>query len=239
METLTPIRLRYTGEVIDLTTAYDDQEVVHTEPVELRASVLNTTVGRAILNDHLPERMPFINGLLKKKGIGQLVNYCYLRFGLETTVTMLDKIKTLGFRFATRAGLSIGIDDMVIPPSKKELVDDAEKEVVERPAAVSGRRDHQRRTLQQGHRNLVGDHRKGRRQDVRGHGARRQGRRDQSDLRHGRLRRSRIETADSSALRYARIDGQAVGRNHRNADHGKLPRRSDGAAVLHLDARRS
>ena len=63
--------------------------------------------------------MPYINGLLKKKGIGQLVNYCYLRFGLETTVQMLDDIKQLGFHYATKAGLSIGIDDMVIPDSKK------------------------------------------------------------------------------------------------------------------------
>ena len=117
---------------------------------------LNTTVGRVILNDHLPEGMPYINGLLKKKGIGQLVNYCYLRFGLETTVKMLDEIKSLGFLYATRAGLSIGIDDMVIPDSKKVLVRDAEKQVVERPAAIPGRRHHQRRTLQQGHRNLVG-----------------------------------------------------------------------------------
>ena len=45
--------------------------------------------------------MPYINGLLKKKGIGQLVNYCYLRFGLETTVKMLDEVKQLGFRYAT------------------------------------------------------------------------------------------------------------------------------------------
>ncbi len=74
--------------------------------------------------------MPYINGLLKKKGIGALVNYCYLQFGLETTVKMLDEVKTLGFRFATRAGLSIGIDDMVIPDSKKVLVKDAEKQVV-------------------------------------------------------------------------------------------------------------
>ncbi len=59
--------------------------------------------------------MPYINGLLKKKGIGQVVNYTYLRFGLETTVKMLDEVKETGFRYATRAGLSIGIDDMVIP----------------------------------------------------------------------------------------------------------------------------
>ena len=71
VETLTPIRLRYTGEVIDLTAAYDDQDVIHTDPVHSDRAFLNTTVGRAILNDHLPEGMPYINGLLKKKGMGR------------------------------------------------------------------------------------------------------------------------------------------------------------------------
>src|SRR5437764_10885858 len=100
------------------------------EPVNVERGYINTTVGRAIMNDQLPKGMPYINGLLKKKGIGQLVNYGYLRFGLETTVKMLDEVKDLGFRFATRAGLSIGIDDMVIPDNKKILVRDAEKQVV-------------------------------------------------------------------------------------------------------------
>src|SRR5438034_161649 len=62
VETLSPIRLRYTGEVIDLTSAYDDQEIIHTDPVNYDRSFLSTTVGRAILNDHLPESMPYING---------------------------------------------------------------------------------------------------------------------------------------------------------------------------------
>jgi DNA-directed RNA polymerase subunit beta' len=128
VETLTPIRLRYTGEVMDLTQAYDDQDIVHTEPVHFERQFINTTVGRTILNDHLPSGMPYINGLLKKKGIGQLVNFTYLKFGLETTVRMLDEVKELGFRFATRAGLSIGIDDMVIPEDKKGLVREAEKQ---------------------------------------------------------------------------------------------------------------
>src|SRR5437667_4753740 len=130
VETLSPIRLRYTGEVIDLTQAYDDQDIIHTDVVQFERQFINTTVGRSILNDHLPQAMPFINGLLKKKGIGQLVNYTYLRFGLETTVRMLDGIKQLGFHYATRAGLSIGIDDMVIPAHKVTLVKDAEKQVV-------------------------------------------------------------------------------------------------------------
>jgi DNA-directed RNA polymerase subunit beta' len=59
-----------------------------------------------------------------------LVNYCYLRFGLEVTVKMLDEIKSLGFRYATRSGLSIGIDVMVIPDNKKTLVKDADKSVI-------------------------------------------------------------------------------------------------------------
>jgi DNA-directed RNA polymerase subunit beta' len=129
VELLTPIRLRYTGEVIDLTNAYDDQDVPHTEPVQLNKQFLHTTVGRVIFNDHLPSDMPFINGLLKKKGVQNLVQYCYLRFGLEKTVVALDKLKELGFLYATKAGVSIGISDMVIPGVKYKLVDAAEHEV--------------------------------------------------------------------------------------------------------------
>jgi DNA-directed RNA polymerase subunit beta' len=130
VETLTPVRLRYTGPVLDMTTAYDDQDLNHTEVVHFNKQFISTTVGRAIFNDSLPEGMPYVNGLLKKKGIGQLVNYCYLNLGLEVTVKMLDKIKDLGYRYATRSGLSVGLDDMVIPESKYSLVRDAEKTVL-------------------------------------------------------------------------------------------------------------
>jgi DNA-directed RNA polymerase subunit beta' len=131
VETLTPIKLRHTGRVIDLVKAFDNQNIIHTEPVEYVKQYMDTTVGRVILNDVLPEDMPFINGLLKKKGLTQLVQYCYLRFGLQTTVQMLDEVKKLGFLYATRAGISIGIDDMVVPASKQVLVRDAEKQVIE------------------------------------------------------------------------------------------------------------
>ncbi len=130
VELLTPIRMRYTGEVIDLTNAYDDQDVSHTEPINLHKQFLQTTVGRVIFNDHLPSDMPFINGLLKKKGVQALVLYAYLRFGLEKTVVMLDRLKELGFLYATKSGISIGISDMVIPGVKFKLVDAAEHEVV-------------------------------------------------------------------------------------------------------------
>ena len=130
VETLTPIKLRYTGRVIDLNKAFDNQNIMHTEPIEFVKQYMDTTVGRVIFNDHLPEEMPFINGLLKKKGLAQLVQYCYLKFGLQITVGMLDEVKNLGFLYATRAGISIGVDDMVVPGEKAELVRNAEKEVV-------------------------------------------------------------------------------------------------------------
>jgi len=130
VEILTPIRLRYTGEVIDLGTAFDDQDIPHAQSITLNRQFVNTTVGRVIFNDHLPKAMPFINGLLKKKGLQLLVQYANLRFGQALTVRMLDELKELGFQYATSAGISIGIDDMVIPPDKERLVAEAERDVV-------------------------------------------------------------------------------------------------------------
>ena len=130
LETLTPIRLRLTGNLIDLTVARDDQAVLHTPLHAVERRIINTTVGRVIWNSSLPEEMPYINGLLKKKGLQQAVQYCYLHFGLEKTVQMLDSLKTLGFTYATRSGLSIGINDLIIPSVKTELVDHAKTEVI-------------------------------------------------------------------------------------------------------------
>src|SRR6202007_1127308 len=130
VETLTPIKLRYTGKVIDLVHAFNSQNILHTEPIEFVKQYMETTVGRVILNDALPQDMPYINGLLKKKGLSQLVPYRYLKFGLQFTVHMLDEVKALGFLYATRAGISIGIDDMVVPSEKAVLVREAEKEGV-------------------------------------------------------------------------------------------------------------
>ncbi|MCL4813423.1 MAG: DNA-directed RNA polymerase subunit beta', partial [Vicinamibacteraceae bacterium] len=130
VETLTPIRLRYTGRVIDLTVARDDQDVLHTPVDEIEHKVINTTVGRVLFNQALPPEMPFVNGLLKKKGLQQVVQYGYLNLGAEKTVEMLDSLKNLGFRSATRSGLSIGINDLIIPDEKPGLVKDANDEVV-------------------------------------------------------------------------------------------------------------
>jgi DNA-directed RNA polymerase subunit beta' len=130
LETLTPIRLRFSGMLQDLTTARDDQDVLHTDAHEVKGKIINTTVGRVLLNESLPKGMPYVNGLLKKKGLQQLVQKTYLDFGLEKTVDMLDSLKNLGFTYATRSGLSIGIDDLIIPGNKQQLVQDARNEVI-------------------------------------------------------------------------------------------------------------
>jgi DNA-directed RNA polymerase subunit beta' len=130
LETLTPIRLRFTGMLQDLSTARDDQDVLHTDAHEVKGKIINTTVGRVLFNESLPKGMPYVNGLLKKKGLQQLVQKTYLDFGLERTVEMLDSLKNLGFTYATRSGLSIGIDDLIIPGNKQQLVQDARNEVI-------------------------------------------------------------------------------------------------------------
>ena len=130
VETLTPIRLRVHGELLDLSVARDDQNVLHTEVQQVASKIITTTVGRVVFNSSLPEGLPFINGLLKKKGLQELVQYCYLRYGSEKTVDMLDRLKELGFLYSTRSGLSIGIDDLIIPAEKGALVDQARDEVI-------------------------------------------------------------------------------------------------------------
>ncbi|MCW0203061.1 MAG: DNA-directed RNA polymerase subunit beta', partial [Rhodanobacter thiooxydans] len=95
--------------------------------------LVETTVGRALLAEILPEGLPFelANTELTKKNISRLINSSYRRLGLKETVVFADKLMYTGYRFATRAGISIGIDDMLIPSEKKTILDEAEKEVVE------------------------------------------------------------------------------------------------------------
>ena len=131
VETQTPIKLRITGNLADLTQEHDSQDVMRATVQEDVRRVITTTVGRVIFNDQVAEGLPYINGTLKKKGLQSLVNYCHLRLGHEMTVKMLDDLKQLGFLYATRAGISIGIDDLVTPEAKKTLVAQADRDVIE------------------------------------------------------------------------------------------------------------
>jgi DNA-directed RNA polymerase subunit beta' len=92
-----------------------------------------TTVGRAILSEILPAGLPFelINKPLKKKEISRLVNAAFRRCGLREAVIFADKLMNAGFTIATRAGLSISVDDMLVPREKHGLIEQAESEVKE------------------------------------------------------------------------------------------------------------
>ncbi len=131
LETQSPIRLRYSGDFLDLTKAADDQDVVHAEVVHCTNQIIDTTAGRVLFKQEMPEEMPFINGVLKKRGLGQAVNYCFINHGKEITVKTLDSLKNLGFTYATYAGFTVGIEDMSVPVAKEGLVATARKQVIE------------------------------------------------------------------------------------------------------------
>jgi len=108
-------------------------EVAEDKSRKSKVSLIETTVGRALLAEILPEGLPFalINQVLTKKAISGLINACYRRLGLKQTVVFADQLMYTGFRYATRAGVSIGINDLTIPGEKKEILEHAEKEVGE------------------------------------------------------------------------------------------------------------
>jgi DNA-directed RNA polymerase subunit beta' len=93
--------------------------------------VIETTVGRVIFSEIWPEEMGFVNKAIKKSELGDLIWKCYKICGHEKTVIMLDKLKEVGFREATKAGVSIGIDDMIIPKEKEQEIEAAQKQIRE------------------------------------------------------------------------------------------------------------
>ena len=96
-----------------------------------RTKLCDTTVGRTLLSELLPEGLAFelVNRDLNKKRISELINACYRRVGLKETVIFADQLMYTGFSYATRAGISIGVDDMVTPAEKGEILHQAEAEV--------------------------------------------------------------------------------------------------------------
>ncbi len=93
--------------------------------------VIETTVGRVFFSEIWPPELGFPNKAVKKNELGDLIWRCYKICGHDKTVTMLDKLKELGFREATHAGVSIGIDDMIIPKEKDQEIDSAQKQIRE------------------------------------------------------------------------------------------------------------
>ena len=115
---------------VRLTEWVKNKETGEFEP---QVNLVQTTVGRALLSEILPKGLAFenINKALKKKEISRLINVSFRRCGLKETVVFADKLLQAGFRLATRAGISIAIEDMLVPPEKVGIIDAAEKEVKE------------------------------------------------------------------------------------------------------------
>ena len=117
----------------EVRVAYDANEVdLHAKiKVRMDGELVETTVGRVLLKEILPEEIPFhlINKVMKKGELANLIDYCYRFGGEKKTVLLSDRLKDLGYRYATLSGLSIAIDDMLIPPNKQKLLEEAQKEI--------------------------------------------------------------------------------------------------------------
>jgi hypothetical protein len=170
---------------------------------------LRTTVGRVIFNQIWPTGLGFVNFPVPKSKLGDLILNTYKISGNHITVETLDKLKELGFATAFQAGISIGIDDMIIPESKKEIVHDSRKKIAEVESPVQQGHHHRRRALQQGGRHLDRRDRQDREGSLRQ--AREQRRQDggQPRLHHDGLRRPRQQAAGPPAVRHPRPHGQA------------------------------
>ncbi len=111
------------------------REVIKGEDAVMRelVSIKDTTLGRALVFAIVPDGLPFdlVDRALGKKAISRLINTCYRQLGLKETVVFADQIMYLGFRMATRSGVSIGLDDMAVPEEKAGILADAEKQVKE------------------------------------------------------------------------------------------------------------
>jgi DNA-directed RNA polymerase subunit beta' len=116
-----------------ITVRLDETDVTLPEPEQNRSIRVETTVGRAILFGIVPKGLPFsiVDRPMTKKAIGDLINTAYRRLGLKDTVIFADQLMYLGFSHATKSGASVGVDDMVIPQQKVDILAAAEAEVEE------------------------------------------------------------------------------------------------------------
>ena len=126
---LTRIKFRYTGRYMETRMLAENQELSDGIEKELKNQIFETTVGRVLLNESLPDTIPYINTVLKKKRLSALVGMIVKRCSHNDVIKSLDIIKELGFHYSTVAGISISIKDVVIPENKHDLIRDAEKKV--------------------------------------------------------------------------------------------------------------
>ena len=123
------------GSPIEARVAYD-HGAAHMQArvkIRIKGSLVATTIGRMLVGELLPPMVPYalVNKELSKKELAFLIDYTYRHGGTKETVILADRLKDLGYEYATRAGISICINDMKIPVRKEEFVEDAEKEAAD------------------------------------------------------------------------------------------------------------
>ena len=120
------LHARIKARIRDVVFSEDGEEIERTQ-------LCDTTVGRTLLSEIMPPGLSFdlVNRLMNKKAISSLINACYRRVGLKETVVFADQLMYTGFSYATRAGISIGVEDMVVPNEKKSILGAAERAVKE------------------------------------------------------------------------------------------------------------
>ncbi len=121
----------YENRVVELHARITTRVIEENADGQMVRRRVDTTVGRALLYEIVPKRLSFdlVNQPLTKKAISRLINTCYRQLGLKDTVVFADQIMYTGFAYATRSGVSIGVDDMVVPGEKKAILAKAEREV--------------------------------------------------------------------------------------------------------------
>ena len=123
------------SSLTEVRAAYDSGILEEHAKIKVRVNgeLVDTTVGRVILSEILPSKIPFsaVNKLMKKKELTKLIDISFRETGHRETVVFLDRLKEIGFKYATKSGLSICIDDLHIPSRKAEIIEDANKEIRE------------------------------------------------------------------------------------------------------------
>lgn len=109
--------------------AYDMKEVHLQAPIKVRrqdGEIIETTVGRLIFNSVIPDEVGYINEVAGKKTLNNIVAKCYRLGGYKATAKLLDGIKTLGFKYSTQAGMTVGLSDITVPEEKRQILADAD-----------------------------------------------------------------------------------------------------------------
>jgi DNA-directed RNA polymerase subunit beta' len=212
-----------------------------------RTQIVDTTVGRALLWEIVPEGIPYemVNKPMAKRAISQIINQCYRAVGLKATVIFADQLMYMGYEYSTRSGSSIGVNDFEIPAEKAKLIESAEAEVLEiEDQYASGlvtqgekynkvidiwsrANDLVSKSMMQGISKETVVNRDGEKES----------RLLQLRLHVRGLRCPGFAGPDPSAGGHAGPHGQAGRLDHRDADHRELPRGPERTAVLHLHAR--